>query len=524
MKELINGRTLLLAAASVLLAGGAVAADLRIGIKQETPSVDPLWSTNTSAIEISRHIFDTLIQFDENMGLQPGLAVSWQPIEDLTWEFKLRQGVNFHDGSPFTADDVVYTLERALTMSSSDNFTQYIGDKQATKIDDYTVHIKTGKPTPLMETDLATLSIVSKKAATGATSPSDFNSGKAAIGTGPYKFVSWKAGDSLNLTSNPDYWGGKPKWDNVTFKPITEDATRVAALLSGTVDVIDKVPTADIPALNDNPQVVVNAGTSNRPFYLWLDSRRDLSPYVFDNDGTPVWPNPLRDWTVRKAISLAINREGIVDRVFGGSAVVATQLLPPGFYGYNDDLQPEPYDPDEAKRLLAAAGYPDGFRVTLHTTTGRYVNDSKVGEAIAQMLTQVGITTELVTEPANVFLGQRTLNMDNSVAIRTYSIASGEPSIQLKAVVHTNPIADTEYCCQPTGMSNPRTDALIEEALKTVDRAKREELFSEAIGIAVEDVGIAPLYFEVYAWASRAGLETTPRLDGLNLAESVSAK
>src|SRR5205823_3239640 len=161
--------------------------------------------------------------------------------------------VRFHDGSPFTADDVVFTLERAGTMTSSDNFKQYLGDKKATKIDDYTVQIKTAKPTPLMETDLASLAIVSKKAATGAASTADFNSGKATIVTRPYKFVAWKAGDQLSLTANRDYWGEKPKWDNVIIRPITEDATRVSALLSGAVDLIDKVPTNDIPVLKKDP-------------------------------------------------------------------------------------------------------------------------------------------------------------------------------------------------------------------------------------------------------------------------------
>ena len=155
------------------------------------------------------------------------------------------------------------------------------------------------------------------------------------------------------------------------FKPIKSDPTRVAALKSGDVDIIDRVPTADISGLRKDPKVVISEGIGNRPWFVWIDMRRDLTPYVFNNDGTPAWPNPLRDWKVRKALSLAINRQAIVDRVFEGSAVIATQLLPEGFYGYNDDLKPEPYDPARAKQLLAEAGFPDGFKVTLHSTSGR---------------------------------------------------------------------------------------------------------------------------------------------------------
>lgn len=502
------------------ISSAAWAADLRYGIKTETPSVDPHYATNTSSIEIGRHIFDHLINKDDLMGLQPGLAVSWKPIDDTTWEFKLRKGVKWHDGSPFTADDVLFSFNRAATIPSPTSFKQYIAAKTGIKIDDHTVHVKTAEPNPLMATDLAAFAIVSKKHAEGASS-ADFNSGKVTIGTGPFKFVEWKRGDRLVLEANPNYWGGKPKWDRVIFKPIKSDATRVATLKSGGVDIIDRVPTTDIQGLIKDPKIVVSSGTGNRPFYLWLDSRRDLSPFVWNNDGTPAWPNPLRDWKVRKALSLAINRQGIVDRVFEGSAVVGTQLLPEGFYGYNADLKPEPYDPGKAKALLAKAGYPDGFKVTLHSSSGGYLNDTGVAEAVAQMWSQVGIKTDVVLNPKQVFFSKITGKMNNSLAIRTYSVASGEPSIQLKAVVHTGPLKGTEFCCQPTGMSNPRTDALIKEAIITVDKDKREQLFKDAIGIAVNDVGIAPLYFEVYTWASRPGLKYTTRLDGYNLAINV---
>ncbi len=275
---------LVVGGAAVLLAGAAFSAEIRFGVKIETPSIDPHWSTNTSAIAAGRHTFDHLVAKDEMMVVKPQLAVSWKAIDDLTWEFKLRKGVKFHDGTPFTADDVLFSFDRATNIETPTSFKQYLADKKGEKVDDHTILVKTSKPNPLMETDLAAFAIVSKKHGTGA-STADFNSGKATIGTGPFKFVEWKREDQLVFEANTDYWGPKAAWDKVTFKPIKSDPTRVAALKSGDVDIIDFVPTTDIPNLRKDPKVVISSGTGNRPFYVWLDSRRDLSPYVWNNDG-----------------------------------------------------------------------------------------------------------------------------------------------------------------------------------------------------------------------------------------------
>ena len=513
----------LMSTAAYLVTSGAGAETLRFAIQTEAPAVDPHWSTNLTAIEAGRHVFDHLILQDKDMKLTPGLAESWRIIDDKTWEFKLRPNVKWHDGSPFTADDVLFTMERAYSIVSPNSFKQYLADKKGTKVDDLTIVIKTDNPNPLVDTDVASFAIVSKKHATGATQ-ADFVSGKATIGTGPYKFVSFKSGDSLNLTANPSYWGGKPIWDEVIFKPIGSAPTRVAALRAGDVDVIDKVPTTDLAGLKADAKFVVSEGPGNRPFYVWIDSRKDITPDVTDNDGKPIIPNPLRDWRVRAALSKAINREAIVERVFEKSASPTMQLLPDGFYGFNSDLKVAgEYDPAAAKKLLADAGYPNGFKTVLHGTAGRYVNDAKFIEAVAQMWTQVGIKTEVRTYPAQVFF-EKTSKMELSTALRTYTVATGEPSIQLRAIVHTNPLPGTNFCCDPSGYSNLRTDEMIETAMKTMDAAKRGQIWKDVIGIAVKDYGIAGVYFEYYSWASKAGLKYNVRLDNLNLAQDVVKK
>src|SRR3546814_826901 len=223
------------------------------------------------------------------------------------------------------------------------------------------------------------------------------------IGTGPYKFVEWVKGDRIVLEANPDYWGGKPQWDRVEFKPISSGPARVAALLAGDVDVIDVVPTVDIRKLKKNKDVVLSSGVSNRIIYLHMDQQRDKTPFVTTKDGAPLDKNPLKDIRVRRAISKAINREAIVDRVMEGAAIPAGQLLPEGFFGVHPNLPPEKYDPDGAKKLLKQAGYPDGFGLTIHGPNDRYINDAKIAEAVAQMLTRIGIPTTVDTMPKSVY-------------------------------------------------------------------------------------------------------------------------
>jgi peptide/nickel transport system substrate-binding protein len=281
---------------------------------------------------------------------------------------------------------VLFTFERAPKVEASpSSFALYTKGKTLKKIDDHTIHIITEKPYPLMPNDVSTIYIISKKNGMGAKT-GDYNSGKATIGTGSYKFNEWVPGDKLVIEKNPDYWGKKAQFDRVIFKPIKSDPTRVAALLAGDVDMIDNVPTADIPRLKKSADVVLSQGVSNRVIYLHLDQFRDDSPFITKTGGK----NPLKDQRVRKAISQAINRPAIVERVMEGVAIPAGQLLPETFFGVSPKLKPETYNPEAAKKLLADAGYPDGFGLTLHGPNDRYINDAKICQAIGQMLSRIG--------------------------------------------------------------------------------------------------------------------------------------
>jgi peptide/nickel transport system substrate-binding protein len=508
-----------------MLVGPALADELTIGLASEPTAIDPHFHNLGPNNAMSRHIFDRLILQNELQQLEPGLAVSWKPIDDLTWEFKLREGVEFHDGSPFTADDVVCTWERAPNVPNSpSSFATYTKGKTVEKVDDYTVHFKTAAPYPLMANDVSTVTIVSDEQGCGATT-AEYNDGTAAHGTGPFKFVSYTPGDSIVVERNDAYWGDKPVWSKVTFKPIKSGPARVAALLAGDVDVIASVPTTDVATLEKNEGVSLSQGVSNRVIYLHLDHDRADSPFVKANGGGAI-DNPLRKLEVRKAISMAINRDAIVDRVMEGIAIKAGQLLPDGFFGVSDKLQPVEYDPTAAKEMLAAAGYPDGFELTIHGPNDRYINDAKIAEAIGQMLTRIGIKTTVETMPRSVYFGRASRGGPNktpefSFILVGWGAGSGEASSPLKSLIATH-TPDKGWGSSNRGRySNAKFDSLLETALSTVDDAKRQTLLAEATEMAIEDVAIIPTHYQVSTWGTRKGLSYKARTDEYTLAIGV---
>jgi peptide/nickel transport system substrate-binding protein len=375
-----------------------------------------------------------------------------------------------------------------------------------------------------MPNDVSTISIISKKHGTGAKT-GDYNSGKATIGTGPYKFVEFVPGDRLVMEKNPDYWGKKAQFDRVVFKPIKENPARVAALLAGDVDMIDLVPTADVARLKKDANVVLSQGVSNRVIYLHLDQFRDESPFVKKTGGK----NPLKDPRVRKALSKAINRPAIVERVMEGVALPAGQLLPEGFFGVSPNLKPESYDPEGAKKLLVEAGYPNGFGLTLHGPNDRYINDGKICQAIGQMLARIGIESEVETMSRSVFFSKASRGGPNkspafSFILVGWGSGTGEASSPLKSLLHTYDKSRGFGASNRGRYSNAKVDKLIEEARATVDDAKREKLLQQATEMAIEDLGIIPLHYQVNVWATKKGFAYTPRTDEYTLATSVVVK
>jgi peptide/nickel transport system substrate-binding protein len=327
------------------------------------------------------------------------------------------------------------------------------------------------------------------------------------------------------MDRNESYWGEKPMWTVVTFKPIKSGPSRVAALLAGDVDLIEQTPTVDLERLKKEPGVALSDGISNRVIYLHLDHARDDSPFVKAKDGSAI-KNPLKDLRVRRAISKAINRDLIVERVMEGVAIKAGQLLPEGFFGVSKNLEPEAYDPEGAKKLLAEAGFPDGFKLTIHGPNDRYINDAKIAEAVGQMLSRIGVPTEVVTMPRSVYFKRASRGGPDgtpefSFILVGWGSGTGEASSPLKSLLMThNP--DKGFGASNRGRySNPEVDRLTEEALAMVDDAKREAGLAKATEVAINDLGIIPLHYQVNVWAARKGLKYRARTDERTVATGV---
>lgn len=521
------------ALAAALSAVSAQAADVVIGARSEPSSIDPYFHNLGPNNAMNGHIFGRLVDWSATQQFIPRLAESWRAIDDTTWEFKLRKGVKFHDGSDFTADDVIYSFARADGYTGGNSsFRTYTKGKTLKKIDDHTLHIITAAPYPLMPNDMTTVMIMSSEAkGTGTPDKNkgikakDFNSGMAAIGTGPYKFVEWKKGDKVVLQKYAGYVGPLAQpWDKVTFKFIKSEPARVAALLAGDVDMIDNVPTTDVERLKKESKVALSSGVSNRVIYLHLDQFRDNSPFVTAKDGSPLKKNPLRDARVRKAISMLINREAIVAKVMEDIAIPAGQLLPEGFFGRSSKMKPEPHNVAGAKKLLAEAGWGDGFGLTLHGPNDRYVNDAKICEAIGQMLSAAGIPTKVVTMPKNVYFRRASKGGEGgqpefSLMLVGWGSGTGEASSPLKSLLTTHDKSKGHGASNRGRHSDAAVDALVVEALATVDDAKRGALLAQATEKGIgENQGIIPLHYQVNTWATRAGLTYAARTDERTIA------
>jgi len=526
MKAIRWGAVAALAGALLVsVSSGASAQTLTIGVRAGPESIDPHFTATGTHAEALKHVFDTLVWSGDDLGLEPRLAESWRAVNDTTWEFKLRRGVKFHDGSDFTANDVKFSIERIPAVSGPNPTTIYIRRVKEVKIvDPYTVQVITDGPAPTLPNDFIRLFIVSAKAAkdfsTKETANEGFNSGKAAIGTGPYKFVSWTPKDQLVLERFDGYWGEKEPWQRVLRKEIPNDTARVAQLKAGQLDLIARAPAADVPTLEKDSKLTVVKVDTVYIFNMELDLR-EKAPQITAKDGSALPQNPLRDPRVREAIDLAIDRPALAEVAMEGMGKPVNQLVTPSIFGYNKSLPERKVDIARAKKLLADAGYPNGFKATFSFTNDRLPGDRQVGTSVAQMLAAIGLEVQANAQPAAVFFPARSRG-DYSMPMSGWGTLTGEAHYTLSSTVHSNDPVRKFGPFNILGYSNPQMDKLIQDAAVEMDINKRRSYLEQANALVAQDRPRLPLVSVGSAWAmQKAKVTVKPRVDEDTLAMNI---
>jgi peptide/nickel transport system substrate-binding protein len=491
------------AAALLAPAGAAMAQTLTIGVRGGPDSIDPHFTATGTHAEALKHVFDTLVWSGDGLELEPRLAESWKALNDTTWEFKLRKGVKFHDGSDFTAEDVKFSVERIPVVSGPNPTTIYTRRvKEVKVVDPHTVHVVTDGPAPILANDFIRLFIVSSKAAAGLTKETAneaFNSGKAAVGTGPYKFVSWQPKGDLVLDRFDGYWGPKEPWARHVRKEVPNDAARVAQLKAGQLDLITRVPATDVATLKRDPKLTVQTIDTVYVFNVELDMR-EKALNVANKDGSAMDKNPFLDVRVREAIDLAIDRKALAEIAMEGLGQPVNQMVTPSIFGFNKALGPRKYDPAAAKKLLAEAGYPNGFKLQFSFTQDRLPGDRQVGTSIAQMLAAIGIDAAVNAQTAAVFFPARTRG-EYSMSMSGWGTLTGEAHYTLSSLAHSNDRDKKMGAFNVLGYKNPAMDKLLQDAANEMDEAKRRKQLEDANALLEKDRQRLPIVAVGSAWA-----------------------
>jgi len=501
--EVVMKKVFILLLGLLMCAGVVNAKTLKIGMSSDARSMDPFFHNETTTNSMLSNIFEGLTYFDKDLNVYPVLAKSWKVVGENTWEFKLRQGVKFHNGNDFNADDVIFFFFRIKNWEKSGFKSKVNMIESFVKVDDYTVRITTKGPYPIL---LRKLSYVKMLDAEFCAGKDDAFLGLNPIGTGPYKYADWRKGESFTITANTNYWRDQPFYSDVIFKPLTNNATRVAAALSGEVDIIDKVPVMDVERIKKASKLNFFMQPGLRLIYLQMDQGRSETPYVKGK-------NPFQNVLVRRALYLGINENSIIKHIMKGFAAPAGQLHPEVVFGYDESIKRPAYNVAEAKKLLAEAGYPDGFEVTLDAPNNRYVNDAQIAQAIASSLSRIGIKVKVNALPKATFF-PKTDRLDTSLFLIGWASTDGDGSSFLDGITHTHD-KEKGYGRYNRGRySNAKVDALIEKAGITIDEKERLSYLVEAQRIAlVEDMSVIPLHFQVDLYASGKKIKFAPRTD-----------
>ena len=506
----------LIAFVSTALALTAGAATLRFSSQGDITTIDPHANNEGFTASFLDNIYEPLVDRGKDMKVTPGLAVSWERLNPTTTRFKLRPNVRFHDGTPFTADDVVFTVRRAL--SDTSNFKPYLtGVKEARKVDDLTVDVITDGPAPVLIPQLTRIHIMSKAWCTkhNVTKPQDYRNKEEtyavrnANGTGPYILKSREADVKTVAVANSNWWGKRDgNVNEIVYQPIKSDSTRLAALISGEIDFVLDPPPQDIPRLKQDSKIKVVEGLENRTIFFGLDQFRDELLY-----SNVKGKNPFKDKRVREAMQIALDLNAIKTQVMRGLGVPTAVMFAPQVDGYPKDLD-KPKHPDRAraKKLLAEAGYPNGFEVTLDCPNNRYVADEKICVAAAAMWAQIGVTVKVNAMPRALW-GPKTQNRDTSMYMLGWGVPTFDSQYVVQSLLRTYVPGSADGDYNLGRYSNAKVDELVDKMKTEVDTRKRAAAAHEITKIHMEEFGHIPLHFQMIPWAMRSNVHVVHRAD-----------
>jgi peptide/nickel transport system substrate-binding protein len=504
-----------LAAVAIGAASPALAVTLKWGAQNDILTLDPHSQNHATTNGIMQHVYEGLVRYTKDFNVEPCLATSWQQVSPTQYRFNLRKNVRFHDGTPFTADDVVFSYGRILQPQGTMQI--YVaGVKEVRKIDDFTVDMILSGPSPVLLRNLVDFRIMSRSWAAKNKSENVQNyvakeesfASRNTNGTGPYLIKTWEPDKRVVMTANPNWWdklGGNVT--EVIYTPIKADATRIAALLSGDVDMVTDLPTQDVTRLRNDPKLKVLDGHEVRTIFIGLDQHNPELKY-----SSLKGKNPFKDVRVRKALSMAVDREAIKRVTMRNLSIPAAIMVAPGVHGHSNEIDKvSPVDVEGAKKLLAEAGYAQGFDFGLDCPNNRYVNDEEICQALVGMWARVGVKAKLTAQPMASFI-QKIQKFDHDAYLLGWGVATMDALYTLQSLVRTKTTgADGSF--NLGRINDPKLDAIIDGIKTETDVAKRDAMLREALVATRDNHYYIPLHHQLRPWAMKRNITTVHKAD-----------
>lgn len=515
LKQMFAAALAAAAAFTTLIATPAHAVVLKWAAQNDVITLDTHSQNHATTNGILQHVYEGLVRYDKKFGVEPSLATSWKEIAPNQWRFILRKNIKFHDGSPFTADDVVFSYERIMQPQGTMQI--YVaGVKEVKKVDDYTVDLILGGPNPVLLKNLVDFRIMSRAWSIKNKSENvqdykakeDSFASRNTNGTGPYILKLWEPDKRIVMQANTAWWDKiEGNVTEVIYTPIKSDSTRVAALLSGDVDMVTDLPVQDVDRLRKDPKLKILDGNEVRTIFIGLDQFSDELKY-----SNIKGKNPFKDIRVRKALNLAVDREAIQRVTMRGLSLPAGIMVAPGVHGYSKDIDVVPkLNIAEAKKLLSEAGYPNGFEFSLDCPNNRYVNDERICQALVGMWGKIDLKVNLLAQSMAIFIA-KIQNFDMSAYMLGWGVANFDANYSLFSLVHTK-TTGAAGSFNLGRINEPRLDAIIDAINTETDAKQRDAMLREALIITRDQYYYVPLHHQMRPWAMKKNVTTVYKAD-----------